>query len=143
MKEWIVVASCTQARIFSRERKEDRLHWVTTLVDPISRRRPSSRYSERTGPHLLHFVGDYDAHPVDSPACHADANTGQFARGVIRYLKNSYQEKKFTRLTVFAEPRLLCRLKFFSREILPNKAVRWISKDLEFAKVHQTINDMA
>jgi protein required for attachment to host cells len=135
---WFVVASQREARIFvqtlDRRSHQKRLKMIKKLVNPLGevKRRDLIRKQAGRGIKSIGRVGSvqYSQTKRHDPQ---DEATLQFAHSLVRYLQKEYQKNHFFTLTIFAEPRLLGKMRSKMNLSLGSTVLEWRPKDLQKA----------
>ena len=142
MKEWIVVASRAEAKIFTRDSKNQDIRWVKTLVNKNGRRREREFESDKPGLSFAKFSGGGSPHCLEGKHSHADVVANHFAHTIGSFLKLARQEKRYEQGTIFAGPNFLGKIKHEMRDQVRNGDLVFIGKNIEKANTAQILNYM-
>lgn len=143
MKEWIVIANRSEAKIFLRENKNQSLHCMTTLVDKKGRRHESAFQTDKPGMGFAPGRSRVGPHALDSSFHHLEAEAEKFARVIVRALRSGQDRGQFQRLTIFAEPRFMGHLKAFAQDGLKAENILWITKDLHASNSERILREIS
>jgi protein required for attachment to host cells len=119
--EWFVAASRSQAKIFKRQKPEEPLQYVETLYNPSGRSK--NREFTQQKPRSSRDSVDAGKSPHERAA-------DLFAKRMGDIFEKYYAQKRFSRLTIFVEPRLMGKMKTSLKSLEKNCPVVWSPKDL-------------
>ena len=128
-KPWFVVADQRVARFFTEEaNKELKMHKILKNSLSNLRRRDLVRHEAGTG--MKSLGGRGSAHFREAKNDPIEEASMQFAREIVHFLKKQQLQKKFTVLTIVAEPHFLGKIRSSMDMPLKNIVKKWIKKDL-------------
>ncbi|MBK9294412.1 MAG: host attachment protein [Oligoflexia bacterium] len=111
MREWIVVASKAEAKVFEKRAKNKNLKWVKTLENKKGRRREREFHTDKPGLSYAKYGSLAGPHLLEGKNSHAEVIATHFAHTIGSFIKQAYAEKRFDTATVFAGPKLLGKIK--------------------------------
>jgi protein required for attachment to host cells len=133
VKEWVVVSNKSEAKIFFRENQSDSLRWYYTLTNKKARRHEFYYSRGRPGLSYAKFSGSKSPHPhsLSKEKNHADLSADKFAQTLAKYLIRARVGKKFAKLTLFAAPGFLGKLRRELASQHPDFQIQFINKNIE------------
>jgi len=137
MKEWIIVASRAEAKIFKRNNKIQNLEWLETLKNTKGRWKERDFENDKPGSSHAKYSAIRSPHSLQSHVSHAEAVANHFSYVIGKILNKSYHEGRFKKATIFAEPKLLGKIKKEIQEPAICNALTFITKNIEKASTDQ------
>jgi len=137
MKEWILVASRAEAKVFKRSDENKNLQWVKTLTNKKGRWRERDFEHDKPGLSHAKFSGVNMPHALETQDTHAEVVAHHFAHTIGKVLAKGYREKQFENAVIFAEPKFLGRIKKVLPNHLKNTVLTFVNKDIEKARTEE------
>ncbi|MGE0762957.1 MAG: host attachment protein [Bdellovibrionales bacterium] len=134
MKEWVMVASRAEAKIFKRDAKSLPLKWQRTLVNKKGRRREHDFKTDKFGQSYAKWAGSKTPHRLAPHNSHTEVVADHFAHTLAKLLRTAKHGKLYQHVTVFANPHLLGKIKKQVSAVAA-KNMTFIAKDLEKADI--------
>lgn len=129
MKQWIVLASRAEAKVFEWDKVRNTLKWVTTLINKKDLQ--VGRFSMANAPHGL-----FGKHS------HIEVVAQQFSHKLGLLLKSGFESGFFEDVMIFADPKLLGKIK---QEVKSNHVfshAHFFSKNIEKANNQQILSSL-
>ena len=137
MKEWIVVASRAEAKIFKRENQLQDLQWIETLDNKKGRWKERDFKHDKPGSSPAKFASIRSPHSLESHVSHAEGVANHFSYVIGKILNKSFHEGQFEKATIFAEPKLLGKIKKEIQDPVTCKALKFVNKNIEKASTDE------
>ncbi len=131
MREWVVVASRAEAKIFERDNKTQNLRWVETLTNKKGRRREREFESDKPGSSYAKFFKGKSPHNLEGHVTHVESVATHFAQVIARVLIKNHTQGRFKKAIVMASPKLLGKIKDEIKKPLQKEAFQFIAKNIE------------
>jgi len=140
MKEWIVVASRAEAKIFERENKKTKIKWLETLTNKKGRKRERDFDRGSPGVSYAKFSGSCTPHNLEGKHSHSETISNKFAHKIGHILKSNHDLGEYKKATVFASPHLLGLIKsYLAHHPGSLESYMFIPKNLENAKIEKIL----
>jgi protein required for attachment to host cells len=144
---WIVAADAGRARIFAETDRNHPLQEVEDMISSAARMRVSDQLSDKMSPvsagSSSHGTGgalpSNQYQPQQSPE---EREAEMFAKSICGFLLKSYQDGKFQKLELIAEPKFLGVLRMNLDAQLKPQVSREINKDYSQFSGHQLREQM-
>jgi protein required for attachment to host cells len=133
-KEWIVVASNEEVRIFKRVGASD-IELLRDIGNPLGTAREQDLITDKPGRATDNRMRA--RHSYSTEQSHRERVLIEFFRDIIDILDKSFMSHDFDNLTIIAEPRLLGIIRQLLPERIKRAVRREIRKDLSFAEAHR------
>lgn len=134
MNQWIVVACRAEAKIFEWDNSNKKLKWITTLKNKKGRKKERDFETDKPGSYAPHgFFGKHS---------HIEVVAQQFARKIGYLLKSGLQNGFYESALIFADPKLLGKIK---HEVKCNHVLshlHFFAKNIEQANNEKIINSL-
>ena len=128
--KWVIAASRSQAKIFEHDELTTKLTCISTLSNLDGRQHSREFGQDRLGTRQAvrgHFSSKHTA--LSGGKDPHEASAQRFAVQLGETLEKSYNEKKFWRAILFAEPHFMGLLKAqISKKV--QQHIEWVAKDL-------------
>lgn len=131
MKEWVVVACRSEAKIFAKDNKNDEIRWVKTLVNKKGRRKEREFETDKPGMSYSKFSSSCAPHQLEGKHSHAEIVELHFAQTIAKLLKSAFEKKLYTKATIFAGPHFLGKIKEVVVDEVRNAEFVFINKNIE------------
>ncbi|MFZ3231001.1 MAG: host attachment protein [Pseudobdellovibrio sp.] len=142
MKEWVIVASRAEAKIFKRDNVTQNLQWIKTLINKKGRRKEREFETDKPGVSYARFAAVGTPHNLEGRHSHAEIVSQHFANAIGNLLKTARDEKKFDKVTVFAGPNFLGKIRHETKDQIKFGDLFFVSKNIEKAKTELIMNYM-
>lgn len=109
MTTWILVAQRSGARIFEHEAPGESLHLVSTILHEEGRARDRDLNADRPGSSVDHNT--HAQHGMRSEESAHERVVADFVRSLAKTLEAARVERRYTKLVLVAEPRMLGQLR--------------------------------
>lgn len=129
---WFVVVNQREARVYVKSTDRKKIRLLKTIINPLGleNKRDLIRKQAGRGVKSIGRTGSI-SYSVRKRSDPRDAATTQFARSLCHALESDKLKKKFDSLTVFAEPRLLGKIRS-EMDLSVQKLVKeWVKQDLQ------------
>ena len=133
-KEWIVVASNEEVRIFKRVGASD-IELLRDIGNPLGTAREQDLITDKPGRATDNRMRA--RHSYSTEQSHRERVLIEFFRDIIDILDKSFMSHDFDNLTIIAEPRLLGIIRQLLPERIKRALRREIRKDLSFAEARR------
>jgi protein required for attachment to host cells len=134
---WIVAADAGRARIFAETDRNHPLQEIEDMISSAARMRVSDQLSDKMSPVSALPSNQYQ--PQQSPE---EREAEMFAKSICGFLLKSYQDGKFQKLELIAEPKFLGVLRMNLDAQLKTQVSREINKDYSHFSGHQLREQM-
>lgn len=132
MKQWIVLASRAETKVFEWDRIQNNLKWVTTLISKKDHKKDGESEIDRlNSPHGL-----FGKHS------HIEIVEQQLSRKLGVFLKSGFESGFFEDVMIFADPKLLGRIKQEVKKYNVFNHAHFFSKNIEKANNQQIITSL-
>lgn len=132
MKQWIVLASRAETKVFEWDRVQNNLKWVTTLISKKAHRK--DRDFEIDQPNSPY--GLFGRHS------HIEIVEQQFCQKLGVFLKSAFESGFFEDVMIFADPKLLGKIKQELKNYNVFTHAHFFSKNIEKANNQQIITSL-
>lgn len=142
MKQWIVVACRAEAKIFEWDRTNKKLIWITTLANKKGRKKEREFQTDKPGMTYGKFSSANAPHGLFGKHSHIEVIAQQFARKIGYLLKSGYENGFYEAAIVFADPKLLGKIK---HEIKSSKVIshlHFFAKNIEKANNEKILTSL-
>ncbi|MFP4648391.1 MAG: host attachment protein [Halorhodospira sp.] len=126
-KTWVVVADAARARVFESDRRSgEPMHERETWVNPELRLPAHERVTDRQG----RMAAGEGRHAMEPSTDLKEVEAERFARELVRWLEQAWQQGRFEHLVLAAAPHFLGQIRHYLDNSLRGAVSYEIDKDL-------------